>query len=315
MGRTYSCQGRHQGEVGERDDNNGVRIFNAELTDASEESITTSTPVNVTLRATEDVYVEGITDEVLQSSSKPGGYLNLKAEGCNGTTLGNVGIVVNGQLNLLGAVNSSDSISVYTTSDLLLNNKLETISSQDIYVGSAGNLTINGAKKIHGTDSVTVSAGQDVVLQIGHLASAEINLQANQGKIDEKAIFSLDTAKLNATASGNILLDSHLNQLRQVNVCNTNGSITVGNGNITNVDLNIAITTPDFIVGGDLIVHNYANGEANNIVLADKLQATGDINIINEEANVGVGTYADISAKNITFQATNHNVDMTGGQR
>lgn len=296
------------------DDNNGVRILNAELTDASEESTTTSTPVNVTLRATKDIYVEGITDKVLQSSSEPGGYLNLKAEGCNDTTLDNVGIVVNGQLNLLDEVNSSGTISVYTTSDLLLNNKLETISSKDIYVGSAGNVTINGAKKIHGTDSVTVSAGQDVVLQIGHLASAEINLQANQGKIDEKATFSLDTAELNASALGNILLDSHLNQLQQVNVSNTSGSITVGNGNTTNVDLNIEIATPNFIVGGDLIVHNYANGEANNIVLADKLQATGDISIINEEANVSVGTYADISAKNITFQATNHNVVMTGGQ-
>lgn len=296
------------------DDNNGVRILNAELTDASEESTTTSTPVNVTLRATEDIYVEGITDKVLQSSSEPGGYLNLKAEGYNGTTLDNVGIVVNGQLNLLGAVTSNDSISVYTTSDLLLNNKLETISSKDIYVGSAGNVTINGAKKIHGTDSVTVSAGQDVVLQIGHLASAEINLQANQGKIDEKATFSLDTAELNATAPDNILLDSHLNQLQQVNVSNTNGSITVGNGNITNVDLNIAITTPDFIVGGDLIVHNYANGEANNIVLADKLKATGDISIINEEANVGVGANADISAKNILLKAINHNVIMNGGK-
>ena len=73
-------------------------------------------------------------------------------------------------------------------------------------------------------------------------------------------------------------------------------------------------TTPDSIVDGNLIVHNYAAGEQNKIVLADKLKATGNISIINEEANVGVGANADISAKNILLKAINHNVIMNGGK-
>ncbi len=300
------------------DDNNGVRILNAELTDASEESTTTSTPVNVTLRATKDIYVEGITDKVLQSSSEPGGYLNLKAEGCNGTTLDNVGIVVNGQLNLLDVVNSSDTASIYTITDLTLDNNSKTISSRDVYLGSLGDAEVNGTNAIKGTNSVNIHAGKNVTLKAGTLSSGAINLHSYNGAIEEANGFYLIAPVVNAIAAGNILLDSYLdyrsNQLQQVYVSNTKGNIIVGSSQMGSSDLKITISTPDSIVYGDLIVHNYANGEANNIVLADKLKATGDISIINEEANVGVGANADISAKNILLKAINHNVIMNGGK-
>lgn len=294
------------------DENNGVRIFNAELTDASEESTTTSTPVNVTLRATEDIYVEGITDKVLQNSSEPGGYLNLKAEGCNGTTLDNVGIVVNGQLNLLDEVNSSGTASIYTTTDLTLDNNSKTISSKAVYLGSLGKVVVDG------TNSVTVHAGENVQLKAGTLSSGAINLYSYNGDIEEASGFMLIAPVVNAIAAGNILLDNYSNnqnnQLKQVNVSNTSGNIIVGSSNMDTGDLEIAITTPDSIVDGNLIVHNYAAGEQNKIVLADKLKATGNISIINEEANVGIGANANISAKNIALQATNHNVVVAGGQ-
>lgn len=300
------------------DENNGVRIFNAELTDASEESTTTSTPVNVTLRATEDIYVEGITDKVLQNSSEPGGYLNLKAEGCNGTTLDNVGIVVNGQLNLLDEVNSSGTASIYTTTDLTLDNNSKTISSKAVYLGSLGKVVVDGTNAINGTNSVTVHAGENVQLKAGTLSSGAINLYSYNGDIEEASGFMLIAPVVNAIAAGNILLDNYSNnqnnQLKQVNVSNTSGNIIVGSSNMDTGDLEIAITTPDSIVDGNLIVHNYAAGEQNKIVLADKLKATGNISIINEEANVGIGANANISAKNIALQATNHNVVVAGGQ-
>lgn len=300
------------------DENNGVRIFNAELTDASEESTTTSTPVNVTLRATEDIYVEGITDKVLQNSSEPGGYLNLKAEGCNGTTLDNVGIVVNGQLNLLDEVNSSGTASIYTTTDLTLDNNSKTISSKAVYLGSLGKVVVDGTNAINGTNSVTVHAGENVQLKAGTLSSGAINLYSYNGDIEEASGFMLIAPVVNAIAAGNILLDNYSNnqnnQLKQVNVSNTSGNIIVGSSNMDPGDLEIAITTPDSIVDGNLIVHNYAAGEQNKIVLADKLKATGNISIINEEANVGVGANADISAKNILLKAINHNVIMNGGK-
>lgn len=300
------------------DENNGVRIFNAELTDASEESTTTSTPVNVTLRATEDIYVEGITDKVLQNSSEPGGYLNLKAEGCNGTTLDNVDIVVNGQLNLLDEVNSSGTASIYTTTDLTLDNNSKTISSKAVYLGSLGKVVVDGTNAINGTNSVTVHAGENVQLKAGTLSSGAINLYSYNGDIEEASGFMLIAPVVNAIAAGNILLDNYSNnqnnQLKQVNVSNTSGNIIVGSSNMDTGDLEIAITTPDSIVDGNLIVHNYAAGEQNKIVLADKLKATGNISIINEEANVGIGANANISAKNIALQATNHNVVVAGGQ-
>lgn len=300
------------------DENNGVRIFNAELTDASEESTTTSTPVNVTLRATEDIYVEGITDKVLQNSSEPGGYLNLKAEGCNGTTLDNVGIVVNGQLNLLDEVNSSGTASIYTTTDLTLDNNSKTISSKAVYLGSLGKVVVDGTNAINGTNSVTVHAGENVQLKAGTLSSGAINLYSYNGDIEEASGFMLIAPVVNAIAAGNILLDNYSNnqnnQLKQVNVSNTSGNIIVGSSNMDPGDLEIAITTPDSIVDGNLIVHNYAAGEQNKIVLADKLKATGNISIINDEDNVSVGTGTEISAKNITFQATNYNVVITGGK-
>ena len=287
------------------DDNNGVRIFNAEA------DSTSTNPTKVTLRATQDVYVEGVTNKLLQSSSEPGGYLNLKVEGYGGASVKNVGVVVNGQLDLLAPLTSAESASVYVLPDLTLNNG---ISSKNVYLGSAKNVNINGTQPIQGSNSITVEASKNVLLNAGSLNSAVINLKATQGEIQEADGFVLDTAYLNASAKGDILLDSRLNQLQQVNVANTKGSIDVGNGNVTDVSLNIVIGNTSNRIGGDLIVHNYQNGLTNNIVLADSLSATGNISIINEEANVGIGANANISAKNIALQATNHNVVVAGGQ-
>ena len=287
------------------DDNNGVRIFNAEA------DSTATNPTKVTLRATQDVYVEGVTNKLLQSSSEPGGYLNLKVEGYGGASVKNVGVVVNGQLDLLAPLTSAESASVYVLPDLTLNNG---ICSKNVYLGSAKNVNINGTQPIQGSNSITVEASKNVLLNAGNLNSAVINLKATQGEIQEADGFVLDTANLNASAKGDILLDSRLNQLQQVNVANTKGSIAVGNGNVTDVSLNIVIGNTSNRIDGDLTVHNYQNGLTNNIVLADSLSATGNISIINEEANVGIGANANISAKNIALQATNHNVVVAGGQ-
>ncbi|MGM9519096.1 MAG: beta strand repeat-containing protein, partial [Phascolarctobacterium sp.] len=284
-------------------DNDGVRIKNVGTADAASKVI---------LKVKDNVYVKGVTSSSTGEAAQ--GVLNLEVAPVSGATLQNIGIVVDGNLHLLDALNSSSSASVYTTIDLLLDNNIEEINSKDIYLGSAGDITVAGTEQINGTNSVTVQAGNDVLLETGYLASKIVNLQANAGKIDEKKGFVLYTPTVNATAKGDILLDSHVNQLQQVNVANTKGSIAVGNGNVTNAALTIAITTPDAVVGGDLTVHNYAKGEANNIVLADKLTATGDISIINEEANVAVGAAGDISAKNITLQAVNNNVVVAGGK-
>ena len=287
------------------DENNGVRIFNAEA------DSTATNPTKVTLRATQDVYVEGVTNKLLQSSSEPGGYLNLKVEGYGGASVKNVGVVVNGQLDLLAPLTSAESASVYVLPDLTLNNG---ISSKNVYLGSAKNVNINGTQPIQGSNSITVEASKNVLLNAGNLNSAVINLKATQGEIQEADGFVLDTANLNASAKGDILLDSRLNQLQQVNVANTKGSIAVGNGNSSNAPLSIAINAPQNVIDGNLTVHNYQNGSANSIVLANKLTATGTISIIDEEAAVVVAQNSDINAKNILLKAINHNVIVNGGQ-
>ncbi|MGM9569903.1 MAG: hypothetical protein ACI3XC_07470, partial [Phascolarctobacterium sp.] len=284
-------------------DNDGVRIKNVDAAD---------TASKVVLKAKDDVYVKGVASSGTGVAAE--GVLKLEVGSVSDATLQNIGIVVDGNVHLLDALNSSSTASVYTTTDLLLDNNIEEINSKDIYLGSAGDVTVAGTEQINGTNSVTVQAEHDVLLETGYLASKIVNLQANTGKIDEKKGFVLYAPTVNATAKGDILLDSHVNQLQQVNVANTSGSIAVGNGNVTDAALTIAITTPDSVVGGDLTVHNYAKGEANNIVLADKLTATGDIRITNEEANVAVGSAGDISAQNITLQAINNNVVVAGGK-
>lgn len=287
--------------------NAGVRIKNVDAADAASK---------VVLKAAQDIYVNGLSNAT--SGSAPSGVLNLQvADVTEGVSPAKVGIVVDGSLNLLEALQSSNSASVYTTTDLLLNNQLKSISSKNIYLGSKGTVTVNGTQQIHGTDSITVDAGQDVLLHVGHLKSAAINLQAANGRIEESRGFILDTAALTANAKGDILLDSHVNQLQQVNVATTNGSIAVGNGNITDAALSIAINNnaSNPVVGGDLTVHNYSNknGKANNIVLANVLTADGDITIINEEADVAVGANGAITAKNIILQADNNAVLVNGG--
>ncbi|MDY2637459.1 MAG: hypothetical protein SOV56_05940, partial [Phascolarctobacterium sp.] len=285
-------------------DNDGVRIKNVDAAD---------TASKVVLKAKDNVYVKGLTSSSMGVAAQ--GQLNLEvAPVTAGVTPANVGIVVDGNLHLLDALNSSSSASVYTTTDLTLDNNSKTISSSAVYLGSLGNVVVDGTNAINGTDSVNIHAGQNVKLQSGTLSSAAINLHSYNGTIEEASSFVLNAPVVNANAAGTILLDSKINQLQQVNVANTSGSITVGSGNTTSADLHIAITTPDAVVGGDLTVHNYDAGNDNNIVLADKLQATGTISIINEEANVTVGADGDISAKNISLQANNNDIVMSGGK-
>ena len=62
-------------------------------------------------------------------------------------------------------------------------------------------------------------------------------------------------------------------------------------------------------------MHNYVNGAANKLSVNDKLHATGDIKLINDEANVeivGSGSATNLVAANITLQSQ-YDVIHNGG--
>ena len=107
--------------------NDGVRIKNVAESD---------TDSKVLLKAKNDIYVTTVT--AANDGSTAEGSLNLQTESeVTVNELSNVGIVVNGKLNLLNDLNSRDSASVYFIPDLVLatdNNTLNrTVRSADVY--------------------------------------------------------------------------------------------------------------------------------------------------------------------------------------
>ena len=68
-------------------------------------------------------------------------------------------------------------------------------------------------------------------------------------------------------------------------------------------------------VNGSLTIHNFdeANGAANAIVLNKELAATGNISLINDEADVTGGEGASIEAHNISLQADMIAIAVIGG--
>ncbi|MGM9568977.1 MAG: beta strand repeat-containing protein, partial [Phascolarctobacterium sp.] len=138
--------------------NNGVRILNSAKASSSNDEANVS---NVTLRARDNVYVTGVAsvNGSTAAAQGPAGTLNLTVQGKNAAgeavTLQNVGIYVDGALNLEAPLVASETASAYVTGDLLLDNNID-ISSADTYIGSGKNLTINGAQNVVGTDKLTM---------------------------------------------------------------------------------------------------------------------------------------------------------------
>lgn len=296
-----------------RKSNKGVRILNSGTENKSD----------VTLRAKENVYVTGIASVDGKTASKDGkaGSLDLTISSAeDGGTLKNIGISVDGTLNLTGEeIDSSETASVYTTTDLEWK---KSMSSKDTYIGSEGNVLLtSGTWK--GTDWLTVEAGKDIIqeggrllsdgtaslgadgnilLRNGTLSAKNASLWAN-GYIDETYDNSDSASEnqsyhlsvsdtLHAMASGKdtgdgkdyrIDLGSRYNQLSNVIMDSDNGNITLGNGGDT--DLSVSVFNGE-TVQGNVDIHNYKGGKENDVIVNDSLLATGNITIQNDEKDI-----------------------------
>ena len=297
-----------------RDENNGVRILNAASKSAS---ATDSQVTNVTLRASDSVYVTGVASDDGQSAATqgPAGWLNLTVEGKNAAgdavTLNKVGIYVDGQLNLENAVNASETASIYLTDDFTMNDVARSITSDDVFVGSAKALTVDG-QSITGTDKVTLQAKNSLVLARGNISSSgKVLLDSNEnillqggslntanldmiavGYVDETYDNSVDTANgytlsvsdtLQVLTSGKndadgkeygIDLGSKFNKLHKGVLSTENGNVIVGNGNNGDITLDVIIDKARDALNGNIDIHNYNNlaeGEQGNAITVSGL--------------------------------------------
>ena len=268
-------------EEDKRKSNKGVRILNSGTENKSD----------VTLRAKDNVYVTGIAsaDGKTPTTAGKAGSLNLTVGSVNkDETLKNVGISVDGTLNLTGDLKSSETASIFTTTDLTVG---QSISSKDTFVGSAGNMTLSG-NILEGTENLTMEANQSINQTQGSAIAK--NTKAKAGK--------------------DISLASRTNKLQNVTVDAKNGSATIVSANDTDGDLNVTTVGN---VAKDLTITNLNNGKANKIHFDKSLKAGGDIIITNEEADIEVATGTTMDAQNISLIAKNNeknfNVNFNGG--
>ena len=271
-------------EEDKRKSNKGVRILNSGTENKSD----------VTLRAKDNVYVTGIAsaDGKTPTTAGKAGSLDLTVgyvdnEGKT-ETLQNVGISVDGTLNLTGDLKSSETASIFTTTDLTVG---QSISSKDTYVGSAGNMTLSG-NILEGTENLTLEANQFIDQTQGSAIAK--NTKAKAGK--------------------DINLASRTNKLQNVTVDAQKGSATIVSANDADGDWNV---TTVGTVANDLTITNLKNGKANKIHFDKNLKAGGNITITNEEADIEVATGTTMDAQNISLIAKNNeknfNVNFNGG--
>ena len=264
-----------------RKSNKGVRILNSGSENQSD----------VTLRAKDNIYVTGVASADGKTATKDGkagtldltvGYLDK--DGKAGGTLKNIGISVDGTLNLTGNIKSSETASIYTAKDLTVD---KTISSQNTYVGTMGDMTLAG-EALEGTDTLTLEAEKSINQTKGSAIAA--NTKAKAGK--------------------NINLASRTNKLQNVSIDAKNGSATIVNANDTAGDLNVTTVGK---VANDLTITNLKNGKANAVRFDKNLQAGGTIAVTNEEADIEVANGTTMEAQHISLTAKNNNVKVTGG--
>ena len=314
-----------------RKSNKGVRILNSGSDNKSD----------VTLRAKDNVYVTGIASADGKTPTNEGkaGSLNLTVEAIDTTAkLQNVGIAVDGTLNLHHDLQSSETASVYTTDDLEWKNS---ISSKDTYLGSAGKVLI-ASGQLEGTDQLTIEAEKDIIHDGGSiLSNGNVSLKTNENIFLRKGTLSAENVDMLAvgyvdetfdnedgaaedksyhlavndtlqvltsgknTANGEdygINLGSRYNKLSNVIMDSDNGNITLGNGGDS--DLSVSVERGQ-TVQGNVEIHNYKGGKENNVIVRDSLRAAGDITIYNDEKDILVQGADDdiIKGNDIQFTA------------
>ena len=255
-----------------RDENQGVRILNSAASNTS----------HVTLHASDSVYVTGVASEDGKGAALagPAGILNLQVDGKdaagNALTLKNVGIYVDGELNLENNLTPSETISVHTTDTMSLDNNFS-ITAPDIYLGSAKNILLK---------SGSIETSNLVLRASGYI---DQNYDNNTSSLNGYALKVSDILEVwaggRAADECAIDLGSKFNELKKVVLQATNGNIFVGSGSPDDGALSITVANNQ-IVAGNILFQNYINGARNSIIVDGSLMATGKVTILNEEADI-----------------------------
>lgn len=255
-----------------RDENQGVRILNSAASNTS----------HVTLHASDSVYVTGVASEDGKGAALagPAGILNLQVDGKdaagNALTLKNVGIYVDGELNLENNLTPGETISVHTTDTMSLDNNFS-ITAPDIYLGSAKNILLK---------SGSIETSNLVLRASGYI---DQNYDNNTSSLNGYALKVSDILEVwagsRAADECAIDLGSKFNELKKVVLQATNGNIFVGSGSSDDGALSITVANNQ-IVAGNILFQNYTNGARNSIIVDGSLMATGKVTILNEEADI-----------------------------
>ena len=255
-----------------RGKNNGIRILNSASTAISNEDVNVS---HVTLKASDNVYVTGVasTDGKTAVAQGPAGTLNLTVASTNpNASLKNVGVYVDGALNLENAVSASETATIYITDNLTLNNNIS-IKSPDTYLGSSKNLTVNNVTGIIGSNKLTLEAVNDLTVNNAALESKKLVLRA-AGDVLLNAGSLTASESLNVYTYGNLLVGTDANKNGTVITVhnannNANTLFNVGNkimltkGSLTADD--VSMVTYATAAGVDsTIVESYTEGAVDN---------------------------------------------------
>ena len=288
-----------------RKSNKGIRILNAADENGSK----------VTLKAKDNVFVTGVASHDGKTATKDGaaGVLNLTVGATSQGKLQNIGIAVDGALHLTGDAISSETASIYTSSDLQNEN---TISSTDTYLGSAKNLYVSGKgnTKLIGTDKLTLEAGQDVEIEEEDLASKNLLVTAGQEMRLENVGITADTAHL--TAQKDI---SYRNMIKDLTV--SSGTTMEAQNILLSAEQNHSLTTSGTLTakekatlqGEQGVTQSGGTIQAETVTLSSSNdsvnQTAGSVQAKNTMAKAG----KDISLASKTNKLQNVSVDAQHG--
>lgn len=234
-----------------------LRVRNTDVT--GEETDDENT---VSLQAAKgDVYVEGVTTDT--NGITAAGTLRVKEI----TAKSNIGIKVNGYLDLLG------------NTDLTAENSIS--------INTAKTLKLDGESLTAPT--VKLESGEDLLLQDSLVKGTDVILTADSGKVvqsytKEAAKSAVEASKLAVSSGSGVDLQSEYNKLSAVEMSSIGaGDVLLGNGGDT--DLNVSTVET---IAGNIDIHNYKKGLVNALNVQGDLAATGSITLTNEEAAVNV---------------------------
>ena len=294
-----------------RDTNNGVRILNSANASNSVDDTNVS---HVILKAHDNVYVTGVAsaDGKTALAEGPAGVLNLTVESTNASVpLQNVGIYVDGVLNLEQDLQTSATASAFVTGDLNLDSCIN-LTSADTYLGSGGDLTVNKAVSIVGTEKLTLAAVGNLKLENASLQGKNLLLQAGKDVVHEQGTITA-SEKAFFEADGNVLLKGGSLNAKNVDMLalgyvdeSYDNSLENANGYALSVSETLQVLTSG---------NNAADGHNYGVDLGSKFNQLHNVILDSDNGNIIVGSgntnAVDLNVSVQSGKIVNGNIEIT----